>query len=242
MKRQVAVFVLASILIAVLGVSMVSQVLADMRQLFPAGDNLTTVIALKPAVAGAPLADLSRGVQVLQQRLAEVEPNGRFRVTVDEANKQLQVALSGDMNTPYTLDVITHVGQVEFIDGGADSPPVGRQVQTGAVATAEVYQTLFTGKDIRTIAPPTDNSGEIFYQLSLLSLAAERVERLAANHNNYLCLVIDGKVTNCSKMYHLSGATLDILPELADNTGLNLADLAVFLASGPLPVPVELVD
>ncbi len=65
---------------------------------------------------------------------------------------------------------------------------------------------------------------------------------MAANHNNYLCLVIDGKVTNCSKMYHLSGATLDILPELADNTGLNLADLAVFLASGPLPVPVELVD
>jgi hypothetical protein len=243
MKRQFAVFVLASILIGVLAISLMPQVLADAGSMFSAGDGLNTVIALKSGAAEVPLADLSRAVQVVQQRLSSVEPNGQFRVTIDEAEKQLQVALSGDMNTPYTLDVITHVGQVEFIDGGADSPPIGRQVRTGpAPAADDVYQTLFIGKDIRTIAPPENDTGEIFYQLSLVPPAAERFKQVMAKGNNYLCLVIDGKVTNCSKMYHLSGQTIDILPELADSTGLNLADLAVFLASGPLPVPVEVVN
>jgi hypothetical protein len=38
-------------------------------------------------------------------------------------------------------------------------------------------------------------------------------------------------------MYHLTGNTLEILPGLSSDTVISLADLAIFLESGPLPVP-----
>ncbi len=42
-------------------------------------------------------------------------------------------------------------------------------------------------------------------------------------------------------MYHLADNTLDILPKLESNAGLQLSDLALFLKSGPLPFPLEVV-
>jgi hypothetical protein len=42
-------------------------------------------------------------------------------------------------------------------------------------------------------------------------------------------------------MYHWSGETLEILPNLGGDADLSLADLAIFLSSGPLPVSLEVV-
>jgi hypothetical protein len=42
-------------------------------------------------------------------------------------------------------------------------------------------------------------------------------------------------------MYHLSGNTLDILPNLGGEISINLTDLAIFLKSGPLPVSLEVM-
>ena len=55
----------------------------------------------------------------------------------------------------------------------------------------------------------------------------------------YICMVMDGQVLNCSVMYHFAGNSIEILPGLSSGTGISLADLAIFLESGPLPVPIE---
>jgi len=40
-------------------------------------------------------------------------------------------------------------------------------------------------------------------------------------------------------MYHQAGNTIEILPGLSSGTFLSLADLAIFLESGPLPEPLQ---
>jgi hypothetical protein len=49
---------------------------------------------------------------------------------------------------------------------------------------------------------------------------------------------MDGQVLNCSVMYHQAGNSIEILPGLSSGTGISLVDLAIFLESGPLPVPL----
>jgi hypothetical protein len=51
-------------------------------------------------------------------------------------------------------------------------------------------------------------------------------------------MVIDQQVINCSSMYHLTDNTLDILPSLGSGNAISLNDLAVFVESGPLPMPL----
>ena len=142
---------------------------------------------------------------------------------------------------PYLLNLITRIGQVEFIDGGVN-PPIGEQVDTtrSSAHNESAYQTLFVGNEINTVIPPDAQTGEIFYQLELAPEAAERFSTFDAQKTDaHVCLVIDKEVINCSKVYYWSGNTLDIMPKLSSGTGLGLADLAVLLNSGPLPALLD---
>jgi preprotein translocase subunit SecD len=103
-----------------------------------------------------------------------------------------------------------------------------------------VYRTLFVGQEIEAAKLPDSTTGQIFYQLTLQPAAAKRLTTFVETEpDGYICMVMDGQVLNCSVMYHQSGNTIEILPGLSSGTGISLADLAIFLKSGPLPMPLE---
>jgi preprotein translocase subunit SecD len=116
-------------------------------------------------------------------------------------------------------------------------------VEIGLEADPErhVYPLLFSGHEIREVVPPDPETGEIFYQLSLQPEAAQRFADFAETNEGYICLAIDGEVINCSTMYHWSGTMIKILPDLGSGANISLADLAIFLESGPLPAPLRVI-
>jgi len=128
---------------------------------------------------------------------------------------------------------VSHVGQIEFIDGGATSPPLGRWVRQDG------YDVLFTAQDVEAMTPPNTETGQIFYRLSLTPAGSQQMAEFVANQNDhYVCMVDDRQVINCSSMYHLTNDSLDILPSLGSGNMISLNDLAVFVKSGPLPIPL----
>lgn len=242
-KRYLLIFGLTFLLVSVLGLGFGTQVLADLTSLYQnPGTTLDAELILSPGsvsqtdsrevVEGIPL---SAARQVVGQRLDSLRLAGAYQVMPQ--GDQLLVKLPQTENMPYIALVVSSVGEIEFIDGGVESPPLGQFV-TGP--GRPVYQTLFTAQEIRTVVPPDSATGQIFYQLELEPLASERLRNFTEiSKNSYICMVLDSQVLNCSTMYHLAGNTLEILPELSSGTVISLADLAIFLESGPLPVPFE---
>jgi hypothetical protein len=239
MKRQLTIFLIALLLFAAVGLAYSSKVLADLTIAYPVVvDTPGTKVVLEPANV-APGPYLLEAQRVVTQRLEQLQPEGAPQVLV--VHDRLEVTLPKGEQTPRLVNIIARVGAIEFINGGSDLPPIGRQVQTGpeAIAGQNVYQTLFTGQEIAEIIPP--NSGDIFYQITPIPAAADRLTEFIekGRMTEYICLVIDKQVINCSKMYYWSGQTLDILPNIGGSADLSLADLGVFLKSGPLPVSLD---
>jgi hypothetical protein len=248
MKRQFAIFLMASLLVITLGVAYNPQVVADLAVLYPAPASAPgTKVVLSPDDA-TPFttttqeAYLLDAQHVVARRLDQLNLTGYYGVIVQ--HDQLEVTLPRNDNTPYILGIITYVGEVEFIDGGTGSPPIGQQVETGpqTIPAQGIYRTLFSGREIATIVPPDSTGGEIFYQIILQPAVAERLNFIdAPSRAAYMCLAIDKQVINCSRMYHWSNNTVEILPNLSSGTDISLADLAIFLNSGPLPMSLEVV-
>jgi|GEM_PF-1094337 len=251
MKRQFAIFLVVSLIFVGLGLVYGSQVAADLTIFYPTSidaseikivlspDNASRLVPTSPQNFHLVAQDSKR---IVAQRLDQLNLKGYYSIGIHD--DQLEVTLPNNENSPYIINIITRVGEVEFIDGGTTSPPIGQQVRTGAyAATGEgIYQILFMGKEIASIIPPDTSAGEVFYQISLQPTATERfTNSLDFATNTNICLAIDKQVINCSKMYHWSDDTLDILPNLSDGTGLSLADLAIFLNSGPLPMSLEVI-
>jgi preprotein translocase subunit SecD len=253
MKRLLAILLVVVFIIAALGLMYSSQVIADLTVLYPTSVDVSGAkIVLRPSKA-APSATTSEqsyqlvaqdAGRVVAERLEQLHLRGYY--AVDIRDNLVEVTLPDLENTTYIVDIISRVGEVEFIDGGTGTPPVGRYVKTESrneLATRDKsYSVLFKGREIKAIIPPEARDGEIFYQLELQPHAASRFATfLDANSNAYVCLVLDKQVINCSKMYHLADDRLDILPNLSGGTGLSLADLGVFISSGPLPVSLDVV-
>ena len=247
MKRQFAMFLVVSVVIAVWGLLYASQVVSDLTLLYPTTIDIPgTKIVLSPnnldSATNTSCLEVQEAQRVVAQRLEQLNLQEDYGVAIQ--GNHLEVILSHNENIPYLIRVMTRRGQIEFIDGGHVSPPIGRVVKTGpeSISNQNVYQTLFTGRQITTIIPPDTESGDIFYQIELQPAAVERLSNFTRTKTKaYTCLVIDKQVINCSKMYHLSGNTLDILPNLGAETGLTVTDLALFLKSGPLPMLLEVV-
>lgn len=251
MKRQFAIFLTILGFVSAWGLIYGSQVVAELTIFYPTSvDVPDTKIVLRPgnlslspaAANGEYLLDVQQSQRVVARRLNELILTDYYAVTVQ--GKQLEVVLPEHENRPYVINVITQVGEIEFIDGGGQSPPIGQFITTGAqsIYGAGIYQTLFGGQEIITIDPPAADSGEIFYQIELQPAATERFAQFVnGGPKAYICVVVDRQVINCSKMYHLSGNVVDILPNLGSGSGLSLLDLAIFLKSGPLPMSLEVV-
>ena len=251
MKRQLVIFLVVSVILVVLGLSYTSQAVANLTLFYPTSVEVSaTKIELSPAADDSNITLSAKqyhlvaqdAQRVVAKRLDQLQLDGYYSVTVN--NNQLEVIVPPMENMVYLLNIISRVGEVKFIDGGSGSAPVGEHLAPKFHLTtgeADDYEVLFQGEEIRTIIPPDSTNGEIFYQVELEPAAAERVSNFVSrNPNAYVCLAIDEQILNCSTMYHWSENTLEIIPNLSSGTGLGLADMAIFLNSGPLPMALEL--
>lgn len=239
-RRQGTLFLML-ILIGLLSFIYSSRALADLTTRYsPSGQTTHAALILNPVIeTPLPEAELELKLvaaqSVVQERLAQLGMNPQ-QVTVQDG--QLLVEVSHPENMAYFHQVIAYRGQVEFIDGGLELPPLGQKIQTEDQAGQ--YPTLFTGQAVTEITPPDVANGEIFYQLTLApSATAELTTFIEKDQKHYLCMTIDQEVISCSKMYHWAEGQLDILPDLSSGSMLNLSDLALFLQSGPLPMALK---
>jgi len=248
MKRQGAIFVVASLLIAVLGLTFTSRAVADLTLLYATTVDVAGVqVTLRPSTTPAEeyYLVLQESQEVVSKRLENLLLTDQYGVTTQD--DELIITLPDQGSLPHIITMVTRVGEVTFIDGGERLPPLGQKIETVSArdaaqsGSAADYPVLFTGREIITIVPPAD-TGDIFYQIQLGPAAANRVSRFVnVQPQSYVCLVIDKQVINCSKMYYFAEDTLDILPNLSNKSGFNLADVAIFLHSGPLPVSLKVV-
>lgn len=221
-----------------------SRALADLSMFDPAASALETKLVLESdmAVAADQEIQLIAARPVIARRLDRLELQGPYRIVIREG--QLEITLPKGQNIPYITAMLTSMGEITFIDGGTGSPPVGESVQLGIRSNLaeHVYHILFTSREVQEIVPPDAAKGELFYRLKLQPAAADRFADFDQNGSNaYVCMVLDGQVINCSLMYHQSGDTIEILPELSSEAGVNMDDLAVFLYSGPLSTRLKVV-
>ncbi len=228
-RKQLLILVL---LLLLAGVSLLlgGRALAELSAFDPTADMFETRLVLVPdTVIPADLdVELIEARPVIAQRLDKLALNGPYRLVIHHG--QLEVTLPRGGNIPYIASVITSIGEITFIDGGVDTPPVGQTVNPTLAP-----QILFTSREVTGITPPDTANGQIFYQLNLEPAAAARVSNFVAGQPQaYLCMVLDDHVINCSTMYHLTGENLEILPELSSGDAPNMSALTVFLHSGPL--------
>ena len=236
------------LLLGILSFTFSTQAFAAWTTLYPTPKEVEgSELILNPPSSLVEADDLSLNLQlvaaedVVERRLAHLEISQPYQVLVHE--DKLIVSLPERANTPYVNSVIAHVGKIEFVDGGMDSLRVGEKIKTGAKPNSAqgLYQTLFTGQDVAEIVSPDAAAGQLFHQLTLEAEAAQRVSAFMDSHaGNHVCIVLDQEVVSCSTMYHWLENTLEILPNLNSNSVVSLADLAIFLDSGPLPVPLQI--
>jgi preprotein translocase subunit SecD len=242
---RATIFTIALALIGISSLIYSSKALANIV-FYPLSDDvLKTKVILKPDTTSSPDAailegDLLDARQVVARRLDQLNLSGPYYLV--NQSGQLAVTLPESEKMPYIINIITHVGEIEFIDGGIESPPLGQQIKTGFQANPgqNIYPVLFTGQEVEEVVPPDSATGQIFYRLNLNPAAAHRfADFVETQPDHYVCMVIDKQVINCSIMYHWNHKRLDILPNLSSGAVISLADLAVFLDSGPLPVPLQ---
>jgi hypothetical protein len=237
MKKQVALVLTLALALVALWLIVGVRVIAKLSLVAPVTiENPALQIVLKPAQRSDSSDVLLDAQRVVAERLEQLQPNSWYDVAVIDG--QLEIWLNDHENIHYIQDIISHVGRIEFIDGGMN-PPIGRFVDTAVEpATADSFRTLFTGQEIVSVILP--ESGQIFYRITPKPEAAQRIEAFFASPSGrFICLVIDGQVINCSKLYSWTDGTLEIMPSFGSGTGLGLSDLEIFLASGPLPGKFE---
>ncbi len=243
-RWRASIFTMVLIVVGILSLFYSSRALADLLFYPVAADNLKTEIVLRPD-AGTEQniilqSDVLEARDIVARRLDQLNGIGSYQLVAQKG--YLRLTLPDTQQTPYIVDLVSHVGQIEFIDGGAASPPLGLRIQAGPDSSGEDrYPVLFTAQDVEAVLPPQSETGQIFYRLRLTPFGAQLMAEFTTQHQgNYICMVIDRQVINCSSMYHLTDNNLDILPSLGSGNIVSLNDLAVFVKSGPLPIPLKI--
>ena len=171
-RRHLIVFLLALLLFSFFSLSYSSQVIADLRTFYQDPRDALGVELVLRAAAVEPAgnqADLSEVQQTIERRLDNLHLAGTY--TVANLDNQLVVKLPHSENLPYVASVVSSVGEIEFIDGGTQTPPIGQVIQDQT--QPQHYQTLFTGREIESAEPPDSAAGRIFYRLTLRPAAGD---------------------------------------------------------------------
>lgn len=241
MKRQLVLFLTIFSVLTVGWLTYGSRVVAEFTfDSQMAIDQQGTKIVLTPNNGTTSQQYLLEAQQVVAKRLAQLQPTDKHQVLPGQG--YLEIQLQSYENLPYIIDILTRKGEVEFIDGGSQ-PPIGKYVKTvrEQPLPSDTYYTLFSGQEIADVELPKE--GQVFYRIKPKPEVTERfLDFTQSQSGRFICLVIDEQVINCSKMYFWSNDALEILPNLSSGTGLSLSDLRVFLNSGPLLTPLQVIN
>jgi hypothetical protein len=175
---------------------------------------------------------LAAAGQVLKERLSA------------HLQEDIQLTLSlEDNHLIVSLAEASRIGYVELVDGGTEFLAVGALVTSGpqAIPDQDTYQAVLTSADFETAQAEVTQQGRPVIHFSLTPGGDARLAtHTAALRGYYLCLVVDGRVTNCPILRTpLKNRTGNI--ELTGDATLEDARaLAVLLRSGPLPVRLEI--
>ncbi len=186
--------------------------------------------------------DLAAAGEVLQRRLsAHLQDDVQLTFAL-EAN-HLVFSLPADVEPSRLLAEASRVGQVELVDCGTEFLPLGRVVKTGpqAMPDQDTYKAVLTSLDFETAQAQVSEQGQPVIHFSLTPAGDARLTAHTAElPGYYLCLVVDGRVTNCPILRTpLKNRSGDI--ELTGDATLEDAQaLAVLIRSGPLPVRLGL--
>ncbi len=201
---------------------------------FSSTSTFKSQLILQPYTTQFTPADLIKARHIIEQRLQRTSMYGSFEVTAHQT--YLEVNLSEGRDLPYITQLLTSVGNIQFIDGGK-TPLIGQHL-TDADLTNKL---LFSNRNIRQFNAPS--KGDMFYQLTLLPKTAANVERyLQTQPNTYVCIAVDGLVTNCSSLYHWADDTLEFIPNRGDIGVLQSQDLLTLVYSPPLPMPLKIIE
>jgi preprotein translocase subunit SecD len=242
-RNQIVTIIATLFLIGVASLIYGSRALADLSAFDPAEPVFETKLILAPdtIIPGNQEVELIAARPVIAKRLDKLGLDGPYNLVI--RNDQLEVTLPPGRNVPYIASLITSVGEIVFINGGRESPPVGEMVNLGTPSAEHpTYPILFTSRELQEIVLPDSANGQIFYRLTLEPTAANRLtDFIAANPGAYVCMVLDDQAINCSSMYHQSGNSLEILPELSSGGAISMTDLSIFLHSGPLSTRLKVL-
>ncbi len=185
-----------------------------------------------------------------------------------QGDRRIIVELPGITDPDAAIATFRQTGLLEFIDAGSTPIEEGTVVKTtfgmtttvpveptptvtgtGAVTgtltpeppTETVYESVFTGKDLKSADVALDNTGKPMIRFELQPEAAKRFEEYTASHvNQYLAIVLD-KVVISSPI--IKSAIPDGQGVIEGNFTLEEArSLAIQLKYGALPVPLKVVD
>jgi protein-export membrane protein SecD len=184
-----------------------------------------------------------------------------------QGDDRIVVELPGVDDPDLAIGTIKETGLMEFIDTGVTPLPVGMPVRTslgevsatpaltdtdtltstGAVTTTAsifpeqgtVYETVFTGRDLRRAFPARNpTTGQFYVAFEMQPDAAQKFAEYTGNHiGQFLTIVLDGVVVSSPQ---IQSAIPDGAGQITgDFTFQEARSLGVQLQYGALPMPLE---
>ncbi len=203
----------------------------------------TTVIlrAKQPAV----WQDVLVAGGVLQHRLRFLVPGSEGLLDWQANDDQLIVSLPPEVPKSILVREAVRTGRVEVVEGGTEFLPVGARVKTSAWAdpSRNVYQSVLTSVHFSAATMATDVSGKPVIEFVLTPTG----DALLAAHSSqqrgyYLCVVVDGEVLTCPVIRTPLAERRGVMEFSEKVTREQVRTIAMLLCSGPLPVPLTVVD
>jgi protein-export membrane protein SecD len=200
--------------------------------------------------------------QVLQDRLAGHEPAGASVEVLGDGI--LLVELQGIRERVWLTDTLQSIGLIEFIDASlryaepgtvveTDLDAIGQPkpedtVSTGLVVTPTtteeqtgvVYDTVLSSAELAAVALGQTSETEYYIQFLAAAGAQSEFAAFTGTHaGDYLCVAVDKLVLSCPKLPDTR------LEGVVNMPGIRLTTEAAalyeaLLASGPLPVPLQI--
>lgn len=171
-----------------------------------------------------------------------------------QGNDRIVVELPGIDDPDLAVSTIKETGLLEFVDTGATPLPAGAPIRTTfnqATATpvltdsqtisptqGPIYETVFTGRDLKQAFPARNQTtGEYYVALEFQPEAAQTLAQYTtANIGQFLTIVLDGQVVSSPRIQSVipdGQATIQ-----GDFTFQAARSLGIQLQYGALPVPL----
>jgi protein-export membrane protein SecD len=224
------------------------------------GDGVQVQLAPPPGYQ-ADSATLEAAGQVLEDRVAALQPTSPQAQVLGESGLLLELA--GIYERPWLTDTVQSIGLLEFIDASLRYAQPGTIVETDLGPTGDpkpsdvisptttitptasddeaaiVYHTVLSSRDLDGVSLDAIDGEEYGISFAVSAGAESSFSAFTGAHaGDFMCVAVDKFVLSCATL------PSEPLGGVATIPGLRLeekdaAHLQRLLASGPLPVPLE---